>query len=529
MESKWWQDRVVYQIYPRSFADSNDDGVGDLKGIISKLDYLKKLGIGIIWLSPPYVSPNEDNGYDIADYCNIQSEYGTLDDMDKLIEQAHRRDIKVLLDLVINHTSRAHQWFQNSRRRIDPYTNFYYWADKPSNWTGFFGEKAWEYDEVRGQYYLHLFAKGQPDLNYHEPKVIDAVEGVMRFWLDKGADGFRCDVINILWKTDLEDGKKKIALTGSEKYISAPGLHPLLQRFNSEVLSKYDCYTVGETVFADPQMARDLTSPERHELNTVFSFEHMETDCFFVKWLLRPFSPRRFFRALAKWQESLDWNTVYLENHDQPRSPSRFADGSPSSAKALAVLLLCLRGTAFIFEGQEIGMTNFDYKSMEDIKDIESHNIYDLATRLHLPRRIRWKMIRTKSRDNARTPMQWSDEANGGFSKASPWLKSNSNYKSINVKAQENDPDSVLAFYRRLLEFRNQSEILKKGAFSQILNQKGVFAFERSLDGKRLVIVINLSGKRRQVSLKETEVVMSSSGASSFSGSLEGYEAFILK
>ena len=303
-DTKWWKERIVYQIYPMSFCDSNGDGIGDLQGIISKLDYLKKLGVGVLWLSPVYPSPNEDNGYDISDYCGIHPDYGTLEDMDELLRQAHERDIKIILDLVINHTSKAHEWFQKSRQRIEPYTDYYIWkkgkkGKKPSNWTSFFGEDCWEYDELRGEYYLHLFAKGQPDLNYRCPSVVDAVEDVMRFWLDRGVDGFRCDVINILWKNSLDNGKWKPALTGSEHYISTDGLHRLLHRFNEDVLTQYDCYTVGETVFVTPKMADDLVNPARGELNTVFSFEHMETDCYFVKWFLRRFSPDRFFSCLS--------------------------------------------------------------------------------------------------------------------------------------------------------------------------------------------------------------------------------------
>lgn len=535
-ETKWWQDRIVYQIYPMSFCDSNGDGIGDLQGIILKLDYLKSLGVGVLWLSPPYPSPNEDNGYDIADYCDIHPNYGTLDDMDTLLREAHARDIKVILDLVINHTSKAHEWFQKSRARIEPYTDYYIWrkgknGKKPSNWTGFFGEDCWEYDELRGEYYLHLFAKGQPDLNYRCQAVVEEVENVMRFWLDRGADGFRCDVINILWKEGLESAKWKPALIGSESYISTRGLHKLLHRFNEDVFSKYDCYTVGETVFVTPPMADDLVNPERRELDTVFAFEHMETDCYFIKWFLRSFSPDRFFATITKWQNALDWNTVYLENHDQPRSVSRFGDDTlyhDESAKTLATLLLALRGTAFLFEGQEIGMTNFDYEDMSLVRDVESKNIWELTGKLHLPRALRWRMIKTKSRDNARTPMQWSDAPNGGFSSGEPWLTPNSNYKTINVAAQDEDFGSVLNYYRRIIALRNSSDVLRRGSFKELYLKNGMYAFEREYEGERLTVVVNLSGRLR-ITPFAGECLISTEGKANLEGEMKPYEAAIIR
>ena len=535
-DTKWWKERIVYQIYPMSFCDSNGDGIGDLQGIISKLDYLKKLGVGVLWLSPVYPSPNEDNGYDISDYCGIHPDYGTLEDMDELLRQAHERDIKIILDLVINHTSKAHEWFQKSRQRIEPYTDYYIWkkgkkGKKPSNWTSFFGEDCWEYDELRGEYYLHLFAKGQPDLNYRCPSVVDAVEDVMRFWLDRGVDGFRCDVINILWKNSLDNGKWKPALTGSEHYISTDGLHRLLHRFNEDVLTQYDCYTVGETVFVTPKMADDLVNPARGELNTVFSFEHMETDCYFVKWFLRRFSPDRFFSCLSKWQTSLDWNTVYFENHDQPRSVSRFGDDihyHDESAKTLATLLLSLRGTAFIFEGQEIGMTNFDFEDMTPVRDVESHNIWALTGRLRLPKALRWRMIKQKSRDNARTPMQWSGEANGGFTTGTPWLSVNSNHKTINVAAQEEDFGSVLNYYRRLIALRNGGSVLKFGSYKELYLKDGVFAFEREYEGESLVTVVNISGSVRITPLVGN-CLISTEGRARLEGEMKPYEAAIIR
>ncbi len=318
---EWWKDAIIYQIYPRSFQDSNGDGIGDIPGIISRLDHLQELGVGAIWLSPVYPSPNDDNGYDISDYKNINPEYGTLEDMDRLILEAKRRGIRVLMDLVINHTSTKHEWFEKSRRRIEPYGDYYYWAPAkpdgtlPNNWTGFFGEHCWQWDDVRGEYYLHLFARTQADLNYHCPKVLDEVKEVLRFWLDRGVAGFRCDVINLLWKDNLSDGERRLALTGLEHYLSRPETHDILRQLR-KVLDGYKAFTVGETVFVTPDMARDLCAEDREELNMVFSFEHMECDQHFIKWLKHDFRPKAFFECLIKWQKELPWNTIYLENHD---------------------------------------------------------------------------------------------------------------------------------------------------------------------------------------------------------------------
>ena len=535
-DTPWWKRKIIYQIYPMSFCDSNGDGIGDLPGIISRLDYLQRLGVGALWLSPVYPSPNKDNGYDISDYCEIHPNYGTLADMDRLIAEAKKRDIRIIMDLVINHTSDRHEWFQKSRRREEPYTDFYIWrkgekGKKPTNWGSFFGEDCWEYDEVRGEYYLHLFAKEQPDLNYHNEKVIAAIEDVMRFWLDRGVAGFRCDVINIIYKEAIKNGRWRPALTGCEYYLSTPGCHRVLHRLNRDVLSRYDAFTVGETVFVTPQMADDLVNPQREELCTVFSFEHMETDCFKIKWFLRKFKPDRFFACLTKWQNALPWNTVYFENHDQPRSVSRYgndAEYHDQSAKALATLLLTLRGTPFLYEGEEIGMTNFDFPDMEKVRDVESINIWNMGKRLHLPYGLRWRMIKTKSRDNARTPMQWDDSINGGFSAGTPWLSVNGNYPRINVKQQEDDPGSVLSYYRQLIAFRNGSRVLQEGDFTELYRKNGVYAYRRACDGEALTVVISLAeGERKNPA--SGEVVCSNYGRETAPARLAPYEALILR
>lgn len=535
-DTPWWKQKIIYQIYPMSFCDSNGDGIGDLPGIISRLDYLQRLGVGALWLSPVYPSPNKDNGYDISDYCEIHPNYGTLADMDRLIAEAKKRDIRIIMDLVINHTSDRHEWFQKSRRREEPYTDFYIWrkgekGKKPTNWGSFFGEDCWEYDEVRGEYYLHLFAKEQPDLNYHNEKVIAAIEDVMRFWLDRGVAGFRCDVINIIYKETIKNGRWRPALTGCEYYLSTPGCHRVLHRLNRDVLSRYDAFTVGETVFVTPKMADDLVNPQREELCTVFSFEHMETDCFKIKWFLRKFKPDRFFACLTKWQNALPWNTVYFENHDQPRSVSRYgndAEYHDQSAKALATLLLTLRGTPFLYEGEEIGMTNFDFPDMEKVRDVESINIWNMGKRLHLPYGLRWRMIKTKSRDNARTPMQWDDSINGGFSAGTPWLSVNGNYFRINVKRQEDDPGSVLSYYRQLIAFRNGSRVLQEGDVTELYRKNGVYAYRRACDGEALTIVISLAeGERKNPA--SGEVVYSNYGRETAPARLAPYEALVLR
>lgn len=535
-DTPWWKRKIIYQIYPMSFCDSNGDGIGDLPGIISRLDYLQRLGVGALWLSPVYPSPNKDNGYDISDYCEIHPNYGTLADMDRLIAEAKKRDIRIIMDLVINHTSDRHEWFQKSRRREEPYTDFYIWrkgekGKKPTNWGSFFGENCWEYDEERGEYYLHLFAKEQPDLNYHNEKVIAAIEDVMRFWLDRGVAGFRCDVINIIYKEAIKNGRWRPALTGCEYYLSTPGCHRVLHRLNRDVLSRYDAFTVGETVFVTPKMADDLVNPQREELCTVFSFEHMETDCFKIKWFLRKFKPDRFFACLTKWQNALPWNTVYFENHDQPRSVSRYgndAEYHDQSAKALATLLLTLRGTPFLYEGEEIGMTNFDFPDMEKVRDVESINIWNMGKRLRLPYGLRWRMIKTKSRDNARTPMQWDDSINGGFSAGTPWLSVNGNYPRINVKQQEDDPGSVLSYYRQLIAFRNGSRVLQEGDFTELYRKNGVYAYRRACDGEALTVVISLAeGERKNPA--SGEVVCSNYGRETAPARLAPYEALVLR
>ncbi len=532
--SKWWQERVVYQIYPRSFADTNGDGIGDIPGIIAHLSELKDLGVGVIWLSPVYRSPDADNGYDISDYRDIDPKFGTMGDMERLIDEAAKRNIKIIMDLVINHTSDEHPWFIESRDKSSPFRDYYIWkpaknAKPPNNWISLFGGSCWEFDEKSGEYYMHLFAKKQPDLNYRNPKVLEEMKDVMHFWLKKGVAGFRCDVINILSKSSFDDSKKFI-IKGSEHYVSQPGVHDILRELRSDVLSKYDCFTVGETIFVTPEMGKDLCDESRGELDMIFSFEHMDTDQYFVKWFRRRFHAGRFGRVITKWQQTLEWCTNYLENHDQPRSVSRFGDDNEfwaQSAKMLCVMLLTLRGTPFIYQGQEIGMTNFDFAGMEDIRDIESLNIYKTAKRLRIPGFYRWRMIQRSSRDNARTPFQWDDTKNAGFTTGTPWLGINKNYTRINLAAQRGDPDSVRSFYKRMIALRAGSDVLKYGDFTLITAKRHLFVYERDKDGRVYRVLLNF-GRRPMSAPCGGSVLVSNYVRTDYDGRLRPFEAIII-
>lgn len=525
-----WKDKIVYQIYPRSFMDSNGDGIGDIQGIISKLDYVKSLGVDVIWLSPVYGSPNDDNGYDISDYKGINPEFGTMQDMDQLIVEAGRRGIRIIMDLVINHTSDEHPWFIESKHPESPYRDYYIWQNKPNNWTSFFGGKAW--DQVGDSFYLHLFSKKQPDLNWHHPKVMDEVQDIMRFWLNKGIYGFRCDVINIIYKSSLEDGKKRFVLVGREHYHSQEGMHQILKRLRSEVLASYDSMTVGETVLVNTKQANDLILPERHELDMVFGFEHMETDQINNKWFRTRFKPQKFIRTLIKWQNQVYWNANYLENHDQQRSVSRFGNDKVyhrESAKMLALLNLTLKGTPYIYQGEEIGMTNGDFTSLDEYRDVETHRIIALAKKLHFPQWFQQRMLRLSSRDHARTPMQWTSE--GGFTTGDPWIKVNRNTTFINVEKQNIEEDSILSFYRKLITLRKNNQALSRGSFEAIYAKRGVFIFRRKDATQSWVTVINMTAKKKRIGLFiDGEVILSNLHANQIIESkLQPYEARLIK
>ncbi|MCR5824151.1 MAG: glucohydrolase [Lachnospiraceae bacterium] len=539
MNKEWWRNAIVYQIYPRSFKDSNGDGIGDIPGIIEKLDYLKSLGVDCLWLSPVYASPNCDNGYDISDYKAIHPDFGTMEDFDLLVKEAKDRGIKIVMDLVLNHTSDEHEWFRKALDGDKKYENYYFFREKKNNWGSFFGGSAWDKVPAEDKYYLHLFSKKQPDLNWSNPDVYNEFVDIMRFWLDKGVAGFRCDVVNVIYKNSLEKGKRKIALTGIEHYLSTEGNHDILRRLRKDVLDKYDCFTVGETVFVDPQTANLLMGENRKELNMVFGFEHMECDCRKIKWFRRAYNPERLIRALDKWQVGCEWPANYLENHDQPRSVSRFGDEEncrKESAKMLCVLNLSLRGTPYIYEGEEIGMTNGDFKKLAEIKDVESHNVYDILKKLPLRKSTKDRILYKCTRDNARTPMQWDNSATAGFTSGMPWLKINGNHEWINVEDDEKSENGVIAFYREMIAYRKSSEALQFGDYKRIPAAKGVYAFYRTAGDSRVMVVMNMNGYNEEMpkidgKTIDGKVVITNYGRDFVEelGELKPYEAMVLE
>jgi len=518
--TRWYKDAIIYQIYPRSFKDSDNDGFGDIKGIIEKLDYLKNLGINCVWLSPVYRSPNRDNGYDISDYCAIQEMFGTMDDFKLMLSEMHKRGIRLIMDLVMNHTSDQHPWFQSALNDINsPYRDYYIFRKgkgkkAPTNWTGFFGQNSWEYTSKTDSYYLHLFTKEQPDLNWDNPKVREEFVNIIKFWCDMGVDGFRCDVINLISKDQrFLDGKNKIFLVGKKYYINGPHLHEYLHQINKEALSDYDSMTVGETVFSSIDDILKMTGEDREELSMVFNFDHTSVDNFFgVKWFMRRFSLRRWKKILGHYQQGLQnngWNSLFYENHDQRRSVGRFGtDGSKQyreiSAKMLATSVYFLKGTPFIYEGQELGMTNTDITKLEDIQDVETHDIYKTAKKLHMPKGYLKKTIANGTRDNARTPMQWDDSEYAGFSKVKPWLKVNDNKLYINAQIAISDPDSIYHYYQRLIKLRKSEPLVKDGIYIDLKKKdRHIYAYLRKGQGESLLVIANYSKKEVKVKLKE--------------------------
>ena len=515
MENKYYKDNIVYQIYPRSFCDSNSDGIGDIPGIISKLDYLKNLGIGIIWLSPVYKTANADYGYDVADYYSINPEYGTMPDMERLIEEGKRKGIKIVMDLVVNHTSDEHEWFKSSIDPKSPYRDFYYWregkngnTEPPNNWTSNFGGSAWTYIPEAKAYYLHVFGKKQPDLDWHNPKVLEEVEKILRFWLDKGVYGFRCDVINQIWKENLKDGKKSLWVTGQERYLMKEGNHAILHKIYEDVFSKYDCMVVGETYNVDFQNARRFTNKE---LDLAFQFDTVNCDKFLVPIFKTKFKPKKFKKTLFDWQRELDWNTIFFENHDQPRSIQRFGNAGKyykESAKELATILLTLKGTPFIYQGEEIGMLDYPMFTPETYKDPVDFYIYNLLTSLHFPKKKALKLVHNCNRDNARTPMQWDSSKNAGFSSGNDtWLPLNSNFENVNVEKESNDNDSILNYYKSLIEFRKKNPVLIYGDFEPIKTKDSIMAFYRSYKGEMLFVLINLTDKNQHLPRKLSSLI----------------------
>ena len=502
----WFKDAIIYQIYPRSFKDSNNDGMGDILGIISKLDYLKELGINCVWLSPVYESPMDDNGYDISDYKKIYETFGTMDDFKLMLDEMHKRGIRLIIDLVANHTSDEHEWFIESKKNKDnPYRDYYIWKDKPNNWTGFFGEGAWEYVEECDSYYLHLFGKKQPDVNWENEKVREAYKDILKFYLDMGVDGFRCDVINLISKDQrFKNGRNPLILVGKKYFINGPRLHEYLHELNRDVLSNYDAMTVGETVFTNLEDVKKLTDLEREELSMVFNFDHTSVDNFLgVKWLMRKFSLKRFKKRLDKYQYGLanvGWNSLFYENHDQRRSVGRFNTSDDKhrieSAKMLATTMYFLKGTPFIYQGQEIGMTNMQVKSIDEFVDIESKNVINTMKSLHLPKKYIDKSIRNGSRDNSRIPMQWDDSVYAGFSEVEPWLKVNENKSFINVEASKKDPNSIFNYYKKLIQIHKDELLVKEGVYKDLLpNSNKLFVYERMGENELLLVVSNFTSK----------------------------------
>jgi oligo-1,6-glucosidase len=511
MQQQWWKDSVVYQIYPRSFKDSNGDGIGDLRGIIQQLDYLQELGVDVVWLSPVYKSPNDDMGYDISDYHDMMDEFGTLADWEELIMGLHQRGIKLIMDLVVNHTSDEHPWFVQARKsKENPYRDYYIWrpGHEPNNWRSFFGGSVWTYDELTGEYYLHLFSKKQPDLNWENPQVRQAVYAMMRWWLDKGVDGFRMDVITMISKAP---GLPNAPVVSRNRYqwagqyfIHGPRLLEFLQEMQQQALAPYATLTVGEAVGATTAQAVELTNPQTGPLNMVFHFEHMGLDAdpgAPLGWGWRRWDLLELKQVMTRWQQDLEgkgWNSQYLSNHDQPRQVSRFGDDGPyrvESAKLLATFLHLLQGTPYIYQGEELGMTNVAFPSIEDYRDIWTHNRYrEMVEDEGMERQAVMELIHRKSRDNARTPMQWDTTTNAGFTTGTPWIKVNPNYGEINAQQALADPNSIFYYYQQLIRLRKENPIIVYGKYDLILDaHEEIYAFTRTLQDDRLLVLLNFT------------------------------------
>lgn len=512
MNEKWWKNAVVYQIYPRSFKDSNGDGIGDLQGIYEKLDYLAELGIDVIWMSPVYKSPNDDNGYDISDYQDIMDDFGTMDDFDRVLKKAHSLNIKIMMDLVVNHTSDEHKWFIESKKSKDnPYHDYYMWADPdkngnpPNRWESCFSGSAWEYVESVGQFYLHSFSRKQPDLNWDNPKVREEVFKMMTWWCDKGIDGFRMDVISMISKyPGLPDGPENgNGYTGNTS-CDGPNIHKYLREMNEKVLSKYRLITVGECPGVNAEQAKKYANIDGSELDMIFQFEHVSGSalkpCHHGKWDGEAMTMPELRANFTKWQKDLEgcaWNSLFLSNHDQPRCVSRFGNDSEQyrelSAKMLATMTHFQKGTPYVYQGEELGMTNAYMENIADYRDIESLNAYkELTTKENIPAKTVMGYIKAVGRDNARTPMQWDASDNGGFTSGTPWLQVNKNYKTINAAAQVNDPDSVFAYYKKLIALRHTNEVMVDGVYDVLIpDHPQIYAYTRTLGDKQLLVLCN--------------------------------------
>ena len=549
MKKAWWKEAVVYQIYPRSFCDSNGDGIGDLNGITSKLDYLKELGIDVIWLSPVYKSPNDDNGYDISDYEDIMTEFGTMDDFDKMLAAAHERGIKIVMDLVVNHTSDEHPWFVESRSSKDNEKRDYYiWKEgkdgkEPTNWGSAFSGPAWKYDEKTDMYYLHLFSVKQPDLNWENPKVRKEVFDMMTRWCEKGIDGFRMDVISLISKPEGYPDAKVVGLYGDMGICAnGPKVHDYLKEMNEKVLSKFDIMTVGETAGVTLEEAKKYANTDGSELNMVFQFEHMDLDGGEkFKWSTKPMPLVPLKENLSKWQKGLDgvaWNSLYFCNHDQPRIVSRLGDESDAyrelSAKCIATCLHMMQGTPYVYQGEELGMTNTVFNSVDDFRDLESINAYrELVESGLYTDEDMFPKIAHKSRDNARTPMQWDASENAGFTTGKPWIAVNPNYKKINVADQLKREDSVFHYYQKLIRLRKENEIIVYGNYELLLPEdENIFAYIRTLDNQKLLVVCNFSKSEQKFDFsgyENAKVLISNYNRDARKdGILKPYEAIVL-
>ncbi|HEY0644721.1 MAG TPA: alpha-glucosidase [Nocardioides sp.] len=564
---EWWRTAVVYQVYPRSFADSDGDGIGDLRGIIGRLDHLERLGVDVVWLSPIYPSPQDDAGYDISDYQDVDPTFGTLADLDELVADLHGRGMRLMMDLVVNHTSDEHPWFVASRSsKDDPKRDWYWWRPprdgmapgapgaEPTNWESFFSGPAWERDETTDEYYLHLFSRKQPDLNWENPEVRRAVYTMMRWWLDRGVDGFRMDVINLISKDPaLPDGVVHAGVhgDGTPYVMNGPRIHEFLAEMHREVLKGRGrtILTVGETPGATVEHARLYTDPERHEVDMVFTFEHMGVDHAQTKWDLLPFRLSALKAVLGRWQVGLadvGWNSLYWDNHDQPRVVSRFGDDGPwrvRSAKLLGTVLHLHRGTPYVYQGEEIGMTNYPFTGIEDFRDIESVNHYHAALALGAQPDDVLASLRSRSRDNARTPMQWDASPHAGFTTGEPWMPVNPDHTEVNVAAASADEGSVLHHYCRLIELRHTVPVVAHGDFTMLLPEdETVYAFLRALDDVELLVAANFSAVRVRADLDvrewaEAEVLLDNvephgpegTGTGPWQGWLEPWQALVLR
>lgn len=554
MEKKWWKECVVYQIYPRSFKDSNGDGIGDLNGITEKMDYLQELGVDVIWLSPVYQSPNDDNGYDISDYQAIMEEFGTMEDFDRMLAAAHEHGLKLVMDLVVNHTSDEHPWFVESRKSVDnPYRDYYIWrpareGKEPNNWGSCFSGPAWEYDRETDEYYLHLFSKKQPDLNWDNPNVRQEVFDMMNWWLDKGVDGFRMDVISLISKKpDLPDGKAGInGYASFNEPANGPHVHEYLQEMREKVLNRADTITVGECSGVTLEEAKQYASSDGKELNMVFQFEHMDVDADGAnKWTDKRMDLRDMKAVLTKWQKGLEniaWNSLFWENHDQPRSVSRYADDSPEyremSAKMLATCLHMMQGTPYIYQGEELGMTNAPFEDVSDFRDLDSINAYRelVEEQKVFSHQEMMKYLRRKSRDNARTPFQWDDTQQAGFTTGKPWIMVNPNFTEINAAGQLEDPDSVFHYYQKLIRLRKEHEIVVYGTYDLLLPEsKEIYMYTRTWNDEKLLVVCNFSGDTVNVELPEefagAEILISNYKDVSvqIEMTVRPYEAFVIR